>query len=55
MKNNRDCEECICPNCDNFQTENCLEWPVLCEECEAGYRTGRCCWDTNEEEDDGQN
>lgn len=48
--NNNDCKDCICPNCGNFQTSDCLEESDSCEACMDGYCVGHYWWDTEDVE-----
>lgn len=48
---NKHCRECICPSCDLFQTDECLEGVDGCEKCDnSSYHIGHCWWHPDERE-----
>lgn len=42
------CRECICPSCDLFKTDDCLEGEDCCEKCDNTHHTGSCWWHPDE-------
>lgn len=44
------CLECICPSCEIFQTDECLEDADGCDRCDNNQHVENCWWYTNEEE-----
>ncbi len=48
---NKHCRECICPSCDLFQTEECIEGENYCEQCANDCHVGHCWWHSDERED----
>lgn len=42
------CRECICPSCDLFQTEECLEGENGCDKCDNDCHVGHCWWHPDE-------
>lgn len=47
------CLECICPRCDIFQTDECLEGKDSCKKCQPGSHVKHCWWHP-EERGEGQ-
>lgn len=48
---NKHCKECICPSCDLFHTDGCLEGANLCSsKCDNASHTGHCPWSNEESE-----
>ena len=45
---NEHCSECICPSCDLFQTEHCLE-DDACKDCDNDMHVGYCPWHPDEQ------
>lgn len=51
QETNRHCRECICPGCDLFHTDSCLEGAALCDtKCDNTSHTGVCPWSNEENE-----
>lgn len=42
------CRECICPRCDLFQTDECLEGKDSCKKCQPGSHVKHCWWHPEE-------
>lgn len=48
IEQNKHCRECVCPSCDLFQTEECLEDKDNCDRCDNTYHIGHCWWHPDE-------
>lgn len=47
------CRECICPECDLFQTGECLEGPDQCAtKCDNKSHVAHCWWNPWESEEE---
>lgn len=42
------CQECICPSCDIFGTDECLEGADSCRKCETDSHICHCWWHPDE-------
>lgn len=47
LEADKHCRECICPSCERFQKDSCLEGDGLCEKCDHESHTGSCPWYTS--------
>ena len=52
---NNQCKACICPGCDLFQSDECLDGKDCCDKCDNGAATCDCPFYTGEDggESDG--
>ena len=48
LESDKHCRECICPSCDLFQTDGCLEGDDNCEKCLNDCPTNFCWWHPDE-------
>ena len=48
-KQDKHCRECICPLCEGFKTDECLEDADGCDKCDNTQHVGRCPWDSNDD------
>lgn len=49
MRQDLYCDMCICPNCDLFETEECLDGETSCEDCPPKHLVEECVWYRNED------